>query len=38
MAPAKDDRMHTYQCDGMPSMSGCGSEIRITLSRQRLHL
>lgn len=27
--PAKDSRMHTYECDGMPTMRGCGSEITI---------
>lgn len=25
------DRMHTYQCDGMPRMSGCGNETTISV-------
>lgn len=29
--PAKNDRMHTYQCDGMPTMSGCGEQITISV-------
>jgi hypothetical protein len=25
------DRMHTYQCDGMPTMAGCSSETTISV-------
>lgn len=27
----KTDRMHTYQCDGMPTPYGCSSDIAISV-------